>query len=126
MPAFQPRRPLRALFLHRNFPAQFEHLAPALAERMGVQVISMGQAEVPRLPGGMVPLRSVEIAAPQGEVEARLETGAGGLTWSGDLAVLVQAVGGETCRAHVLVRDGTDVRAASRDLERFRRLCEGR
>ena len=51
MPAFQPRRPLRALFLHRNFPAQFEHLAPALAERMGVQVISMGQAEVPRLPG---------------------------------------------------------------------------
>ncbi len=73
----------------------------------------------------MVPLRTVEIAAPHGEVEARLETGDGGMLWSGDLAVLVQAVGGETCRAHVLVREGADLRAASREVERLRRVCEG-
>lgn len=48
---FQPRRPLRALFLHSRFPARFEHLAPALAERVGVQVVSMGEADAPRLPG---------------------------------------------------------------------------
>jgi hypothetical protein len=82
-------------------------------------------AEVPRVPAGMVPLRTVEIAAPHGEVEARLESGEGGMLWSGDLAVLVQAVGGETCRAHVLVREGADLRAASRDVERLRRVCEG-
>lgn len=51
MPAFAPRRPLRALFVHRRFPAQFGHLAPALAERVGVQVVSLGETDVPRLPG---------------------------------------------------------------------------
>lgn len=51
LPTFQPRRPLRALVLHSHFPDRFQHLAPALAERMGVQVISMGEADAPRLPG---------------------------------------------------------------------------
>ena len=47
----QPHRPLRALFLHSRFPSRFEHLAPALAERVGVQVVSMGETDAPRLPG---------------------------------------------------------------------------
>jgi glycosyltransferase involved in cell wall biosynthesis len=51
MQAPEPRRPLRALFLDSRFPARFEHLAPALAERIGVQVVSMGEADAPRLPG---------------------------------------------------------------------------
>lgn len=51
LPALQPRRPLRALVLHSRFPDRFQHLAPALAERMGVQVVSMGEADAPRLPG---------------------------------------------------------------------------
>lgn len=50
-PAYQPRRPLRALFVHRNFPGQYAHLAPALAERMGVQVWSLGEKDIDRLPG---------------------------------------------------------------------------
>lgn len=50
-PAYQPRRPLRALFVHRNFPAQYAHLAPTLAERRGVQVWSLGEAEIARPPG---------------------------------------------------------------------------
>jgi phenylpropionate dioxygenase-like ring-hydroxylating dioxygenase large terminal subunit len=84
-----------------------------------------GGTEAPRVPAGMVPLRTVEIAAPHGEVEARLGSGEGGMLWSGGLAVLVQAVGSETCRAHVLVREGADLRAASREVERLRRVCEG-
>lgn len=51
LPPFQPRRPLRALVLHSRFPDRFQHLAPALAERVGVQVVSMGEADAPRLPG---------------------------------------------------------------------------
>jgi glycosyltransferase involved in cell wall biosynthesis len=51
MQAPQPRRPLRALFLDSRFPARFDHLAPALAERVGVQVVTMGEADAPRLPG---------------------------------------------------------------------------
>ena len=51
LPAFQPSRPLRALVLDSRFPDRFQHLAPALAERMGVQVVSMGEADAPRLPG---------------------------------------------------------------------------
>jgi glycosyltransferase involved in cell wall biosynthesis len=50
-PAFQPRRPLRALFVHRNFPGQYAHLAPVLAERMGCQVWSLGEKDIARLPG---------------------------------------------------------------------------
>lgn len=78
----------------------------------------------PRVPAGLVPLRSVEINAAQAAVEARLTPGDGGLMWSGDLAVLVQAVGPATCRAHVLIGSGTDPRAASRAVEALRRACE--
>lgn len=50
-PGFVPRRPLRVLFLHQGFPGQFVHLAPALAERTGVQVFSLGEEDIPPLPG---------------------------------------------------------------------------
>ncbi len=45
MPDFTPRRPLRALFIHQNFPGQWAHLAPALAQRAGVQVWGVGEKE---------------------------------------------------------------------------------
>lgn len=51
MPAFQPRRPLRALFIHQNFPGQYAHLAPALAQRTGVQVFGLGEKPGYAAPG---------------------------------------------------------------------------
>lgn len=51
MPDFTPRRPLRAVFIHHNFPGQWTHLAPALAERAGVQVWGLGEKEGYRAPG---------------------------------------------------------------------------
>lgn len=51
MSAFTPRRPLRAVFVHHNFPGQWTHLAPALAERAGVQVWGIGEKEGYRAPG---------------------------------------------------------------------------
>jgi glycosyltransferase involved in cell wall biosynthesis len=51
MPAFQPRRPLRVLFAHQNFPGQYAHLAPALAQRAGVQVWAAGEKEGYSAPG---------------------------------------------------------------------------
>jgi len=51
MSAYTPRRPLRALFIHQNFPGQYAHLAPALAERAGVQVWGMGEKEGYAAPG---------------------------------------------------------------------------
>jgi glycosyltransferase involved in cell wall biosynthesis len=51
LPAFQPRRPLRALFVHQNFPGQYAHLAPALAERAGVQVWGVGEKPGYAAPG---------------------------------------------------------------------------
>ena len=50
-PTLGLRRPLRALFLHQGVPGQFAHLAPALAERNGVQVFSLGEKDGPPLPG---------------------------------------------------------------------------
>ncbi len=51
MPDFTPRRPLRAMFIHQNFPGQYTHLAPALAERAGVQVWGVGEKPGYQAPG---------------------------------------------------------------------------
>lgn len=51
MSGFTPRRPLRAMFIHQNFPGQYTHLAPALAQRAGVQVWGVGEKEGYRAPG---------------------------------------------------------------------------
>lgn len=39
------------LFVHQNMPAQFRHLAPALAERPGNRVLFLGKRDMPALPG---------------------------------------------------------------------------
>jgi glycosyltransferase involved in cell wall biosynthesis len=62
MPAFQPRRPLRALFIHQNFPGQYAHLAPALAERAGVRVWGIGEKEGYSAPG----VHYIAYGAPRG------------------------------------------------------------
>jgi glycosyltransferase involved in cell wall biosynthesis len=46
-----PKRPLRALFIHRNFPGQYAHLAPALAARSGVTVYGIGEKPGYSAPG---------------------------------------------------------------------------
>ncbi len=51
MPDYTPRRPLRAMFIHQNFPGQYMHLAPALAERAGVQVWGVGEKPGYQAPG---------------------------------------------------------------------------
>jgi len=80
-------------------------------------------APPPALPG-LVPLRTVEIAAPASRVAARLSPGADGLAWAQELAVLLQPLEQDLCRAHVLVRPGTEARAASQALEDLRREWE--
>ncbi|PWS35259.1 glycosyl transferase family 1 [Falsiroseomonas bella] len=65
MPDFQPRRPLRALFIHQNFPGQYAHLAPALAERAGVQVVGMGEKPGYSAPG----VAYIAYGAPRGAGE---------------------------------------------------------
>jgi phenylpropionate dioxygenase-like ring-hydroxylating dioxygenase large terminal subunit len=75
-------------------------------------------------PENLLPLRSVEIAAPADHVAAHLTPGDQGLSWAGDLAVFLQPLVGGHCRAHVLVRPGTDAKAAARAVETLRRTCE--
>jgi glycosyltransferase involved in cell wall biosynthesis len=62
---FTPRRPLRALFIHQNFPGQYAHLAPALAERAGVQVWCVGEKPGYGAPG----VRYHAYGAPRGAGE---------------------------------------------------------
>ena len=44
---------MNVLFIHQNFPGQFKHLAPALAESKGWHVVAVGQRPIDRadLPG---------------------------------------------------------------------------
>jgi len=42
---------MRALFVHQNFPAQYRHVAPALARRRGTQVVALGENPGEPLPG---------------------------------------------------------------------------
>jgi glycosyltransferase involved in cell wall biosynthesis len=42
---------MRVLFVHQNFPGQYRHLAPAMAARKGVQVVSLGENDNGQLPG---------------------------------------------------------------------------
>jgi glycosyltransferase involved in cell wall biosynthesis len=65
MSAFTPRRPLRALFIHQNFPGQYAHLAPALAKRQDVEVWGVGEKEGYAAPG----VRYVAYGAPRGPGE---------------------------------------------------------
>jgi glycosyltransferase involved in cell wall biosynthesis len=42
---------MRALFVHQNFPAQYRHVAPALAARKGTEVVALGENAAEALPG---------------------------------------------------------------------------
>ena len=42
---------MRVLFVHQNFPAQYRHVARALARRPGMQVIGLGENAGEPLPG---------------------------------------------------------------------------
>ena len=42
---------MRALFVHQNFPAQYRHVAPALARRPDTQVVALGENAAEALPG---------------------------------------------------------------------------
>ncbi len=61
MPEPKPR-PVRALFIHQNFPGQWAHLAPALAQRPGAEVWALGEKEGYAAPG----VRYVAYGAPDG------------------------------------------------------------
>jgi glycosyltransferase involved in cell wall biosynthesis len=65
MTSFQPRRPLRALFVHQNFPGQYAYLAPSLAERAGVQVWGVGEKPGYAAPG----VRYIAYGPPRGAGE---------------------------------------------------------
>lgn len=45
---------MRILFVHQNFPAQYKHLAPALAAKSGNQVVALTLKKQPSLPGVQV------------------------------------------------------------------------
>ncbi|RAI55362.1 glycosyltransferase family 4 protein [Roseicella frigidaeris] len=42
---------MRVLFVHQNFPAQYRHVAPALARRPGSQVLALSETAHETLPG---------------------------------------------------------------------------
>lgn len=56
---------MRLLFVHQNFPAQYRHLAPAMAARRGVEVLALGENPAEPLPG----VRHLRYPAPRGAGE---------------------------------------------------------
>ena len=65
MAALVPRRPLRAMFIHQNFPGQYAYLAPAMAQRQGVTVVAVGEKPGYNAPG----VQYVAYGAPRGAGE---------------------------------------------------------
>lgn len=97
----------------------------ACIEGGGVIRVSVDpDAPLPQAITELVPLRTVEIAAPADTVARDLTLGEQGLHWAGDLAILLQPLD-DHCHAHVLTRAGTDARSASRQIEALRRRTEG-
>ncbi len=56
----EAKRHMRVLFVHQNFPAQYRHLAPALAARRGIEVLALGENAGEALPG----VRHIRYKAP--------------------------------------------------------------
>jgi glycosyltransferase involved in cell wall biosynthesis len=56
---------MRVLFVHQNFPGQYRHIAPAMAARKGVRVVSLGENHYGELPG----VTQVRYPAPRGASE---------------------------------------------------------
>lgn len=42
---------MRVLLVHQNFPGQYKHIAPALAAQRGTEVVALGMAADPGMPG---------------------------------------------------------------------------
>ena len=59
---------MRILFVHQNFPGQYKHLAPALADSPGNEVVAIGQeSNVKRVRGGLHPrIRLLAYPEPRG------------------------------------------------------------
>jgi glycosyltransferase involved in cell wall biosynthesis len=51
MAAIAAKRPLKAMFIHQNFPGQYAHMAPAMAARAGVSVWGVGEKPGYTAPG---------------------------------------------------------------------------
>ncbi|NKE45782.1 glycosyltransferase [Roseomonas frigidaquae] len=56
---------MKAMFIHQNFPGQYAHLAPALAQRQGVQVWAVGEKPGFSAPG----VQYISYGAPKGAGE---------------------------------------------------------
>ncbi len=56
---------VQALFIHQNFPGQYRHLAPVIAQRKGAKVVGLGERPNVALPG----VQHIRYPAPQGAGE---------------------------------------------------------
>ena len=74
--------------------------------------------------GSYHPLRSVPVERVETAVRALLGGNSGSPVISDDLALLVQPMGDADCMVHALTQEGSDVKAASAQLEALRRKLE--